>query len=402
MKSLFLMYFCFVFAVTAADASNQPTILSTAEQQVSAELARLDSVLKKAAGELGKSGLTGDEARRVLSATCGEFSYAVDCATIDAQGRMISVEPQQYRSFEGKDISDQEQVKRMLKRRKPVLSSVFRSVEGDYAVDAEFPIFRPEGRFIGSVSMLFKPEKLLGDIIKPLVKGVPMDIWVMEKGGRLLYDVDPAQVGLNLFTAPEYRAYKQVLRLAKKIAKTPQGDGGYRFKKATLTGPEVNKKAYWQSAGLYGTPWRLVGIHLLSETVEKRAERPALATTVEQTLEKFVAEPALKTALANGNKDEVIILFKSFFEATPGIYSVQWVDTKGINRFGYPAENSLSEYDFNAGNARSDKETLRILSKQQPDVLEAPLLEGRTGAFVFKPVFKDGQYLGLVYSIKLK
>lgn len=52
-------------------------------------------------------------------------------------GRQTTIEPAGYRSFEGKDISDQEKVKRILKRHKPVLSEVFRSVEGYDAVDAE-------------------------------------------------------------------------------------------------------------------------------------------------------------------------------------------------------------------------------------------------------------------------
>jgi hypothetical protein len=315
---------------------------------------------------------------------------------------MTTVEPPEYRSFEGKDISDQEQVKRMLKSRKPVLSSVFRSVEGYYAVDAEYPVFNPEGSFIGSVSVLFKPEKLLGDIIRPLVKGLPIDIWAMEQGGRLLYDVDPAQVGLNLFTSPEYRSYKQVIRLAKKIAKTPKGDGGYRFKKGTLTGPEVNKKAYWQSVVLYGTSWRLVGIHLEQNVTKVMAERPSSETTTEQSLEQFAAGPALVSALAEGREEEVMKLFGMFYRETPGIYSVQWMDSKGVNRFGYPAENSLIGYDYTAARAESDSKFIEVLKKKQPAAFDNPLLEGRTGSFVFNPVYSDGRYLGMVYSIRLK
>lgn len=402
MKNLLPLFISFMLAVSAADAANPPTTLATAQEQVSSALTRLDIGLKKAAGELGKTGLAGDDARRILAATCGEFTYVVDCATIDPQGRMVTVEPPQYRSFEGKDISGQEQVKRMRKTRKPVLSAVFRSVEGYDAVDVEFPVFGPEGRFIGSISVLFKPEKLLGDIIKPLVKGVPMDIWAMEKGGRILYDVDPAQVGLNLLTSTEFRSYKQVVRLAKKIAKSPQGEGAYRFKKATLSGRDVNKKAYWQSVILYGTPWRLVGIHLEQDAAKEGAGRPVSATTIEQALEEFAAGTALKTALAAGDKDDGMKLFGKFFEATPGIYSVQWIDANGVNRYGFPAENSLSGYDYNSGVEPRDKEILRIVNRKQPAVFEAPLFEGRTGSFVFKPVFRDSDYLGMVYTIKLK
>ncbi len=65
----------------------------------------------------------------------------------------------------------------------PVLSIVFRAVEGFPAVDAEYPVVSPDGQRIGSVSILFHPERLLGSIIAPTVQGMPVDIWVVEKEG---------------------------------------------------------------------------------------------------------------------------------------------------------------------------------------------------------------------------
>lgn len=402
MKNLCLLFFSFLFIVSAVEAANQPVLLTTAEQQVTVAFDRLDTGLKKAAGKLGTTGLTGEGARQVLTEVCKQFSFAVDCATVDTKGRLTTIEPALYRGFEGTDISAQEQVKQMLKLHKPVTSQVFRSVEGYDAVDVEYPIFNPEGRFIGSVSVMFKPEKFLGEIIKPLVKGVPLDIWAMEQGGRILYDSNPAQVGLNIFTSSAYQPYKQLVLLAQKIAATPQGDGVYRFKKEHLTGPDVDKKAYWTSVSLFGVSWRLVGIHLEQNAKERISWSPAAAVTAEQALDAFAADTTLKAALTDGDKDTIMKLFGQFYKATPGIYSVQWIDSKGVNRFGFPVENSLSEYDCNAGTAASDRQFLRILNKQNPDVFEAPLFEGRTGYFVFKPVFRDGRYLGMVYTIKLK
>ncbi len=260
MKNLFLLLFCFLFALPSAFAAKPSATLVNTRQQVTAEFARLDRGLKKAAKELGKTGLTGDDARRILAATCSEFSYTIDCSAIDAYGRMKTVEPARYRSVEGTDISDQLHVRQILKRHKPVLSAVFRSVEGDEAVDAEYPVFSPSGRFIGAVSILFHPEQFLGEIIRPKVQGGQMDIWVMERGGRILYDVDREQVGLNLFTSPPFHSYKELLLLAKKIAQTERGNGAYRFRKANLTDRDVRKTACWQSVSLYGTSWRLVGI----------------------------------------------------------------------------------------------------------------------------------------------
>ena len=44
-------------------------------------------------------------------------------------GKLVVVEPPEYRKFEGADISKQAQVIQLHRTRKPVLSAVFRSVE---------------------------------------------------------------------------------------------------------------------------------------------------------------------------------------------------------------------------------------------------------------------------------
>jgi hypothetical protein len=145
-----------------------------------------------------------------------------------------------------------------------------------------------------------------------------------------------------------------------------------------------------------------VGIHLEQEAAKERAGRPVSVAAADRALEEFAAETALKTAFAVGNNEDGMKLFGKFYEATPGIYSVQWIDANGVNRYGFPAENSLSGYDYKSGGEPRDKEILQIVNKQQPAVFEAPLFEGRTGSFIFKPVFRDSAYLGMVYTIKLK
>jgi hypothetical protein len=67
------------------------------------------------------------------------------------------------------------------------MSSVFRAIEGFDAVDVEYPVFNPQGKYVGSVSLFFKPETFFAQILPPLIKSIPIDIWVMEKGGRTGY-----------------------------------------------------------------------------------------------------------------------------------------------------------------------------------------------------------------------
>jgi hypothetical protein len=375
--------------------------LTMTRQKVSEEFNRLDTSLKRAAETLGTTGLTDDRARSALRELCGAFSYAVDCSAVDATGRMVTVEPAPFRKFEGSDISNQQQVERVKDSRKPVLSDVFRAVEGFEAADVEYPVTAPDGQFIGSVSLLFSPSRLLGDIIRPLTEGTPFNIWVMEKTGRILYDVDMPQIGLNLFTSHLYRPYGRLVRLGRRIAYQPEGSGVYQFK-SQKSKKAVAKKAFWQTVSLYGSEWRLVGIHVEHDASGKRTGHVTLTTTPEQRLASFATDHSLIAALARSDTGMVMDLFRGFYEETPGIYSIQWIDEKGINRFGYPTDNSLTNYDYHSGRAASDNETLRILSEKKPAVMEAPLFEGRTGVFTFKQIFSGEKYLGMVYFIRIK
>jgi hypothetical protein len=389
-----------MLATPAFCAGDEPLLLAAVKQKISAEFDRIDAGLKKAAKTIGAEGLTGDRARAALAELCAGFDYAEDCAVVDLNGKMVTIEPAQYKTFEGKYIGDQDQVKRIRKTGKPVLSNVFRAVEGFDAADAEYPVMM-NGKFMGSVSLLFRPEKLLGGIIVPAVQGGPADIWVMDKKGRILYDVDKPEIGLNLFSSGLYRPYTSLLKLGRRIAANEQGSGSYTFLDSS-TGKSVKKNTFWQSVFLYGAEWRLVAIHVEQGKSGRKAKLSVDAPTPEKALEYFVLQRSLVTALAGGDQISGMKLFRDFYYSTPGIYSVQWVDEKGTNRFGYPKENSLTNYDYNTRPGADSKDMLRILAEKKPAVKESPLLEGRNGIFTFRPVFDKGRYLGMVYIIRLK
>lgn len=376
-------------------------VLTRAKQKVAAEFDRLDAGLRQAARELSTTGLTGDNARSILAKLCSDFDYAVDCAAVDSQGKMVTIEPASFKQFEGKDISAQEQVQRIRKTGQPVLSRVFRAVEGYPAADAEYPVAAPDGRKLGSVSILFPPEKLLSKIIIPLVQGTPVDIWAMEKEGLILYDTDTPQIGLNLFTSPLYQPYLGLIRLGRRIAAQPAGKGFYKFRGGSS--PKIVKKnASWQSVSLYGTEWRLVAIHVEYKSPAQKTGIAVPAGTMERQLTSLTTKNSLIKALAGEDSAGEMQLFKEFFNNAPGIYSVQWIDEKGINRYGYPRENSLTDYDYNARRTANDQDILKILNERQPSVYETDLIEGRRGIFTFRPVFQKGRYLGMVYFIRLK
>lgn len=240
-----VLLLAFFPAGCSGSRSNSQGALEAARQNIMEEFSRIDLELKRAAERLGASGLTGYDARSALEDLFNAFSYAIDCAAVDSAGRMVTIEPAPFRHFEGNDISDQEQIKRMLDRRNPVLSGVFRTVEGIEATDVEYPVFGPDGAFLGSVSLLFSAEKFLAAALAPAAGEKPASVWIMETGGRILFHPEKSRAGTNFFAWERLRTEDNLRRLAERIASNPDGE-------------DTGLSAAWTSAVLYDTPWRLV------------------------------------------------------------------------------------------------------------------------------------------------
>lgn len=385
----------------AAGNALQP-ILSELQEDLSLKLKKVDADLTVAAQGLSRSGMRGPAARKILSDLCRNTPYAIDCATIDNAGTMLQLEPEEYRKFEGVAIGNQEQVIRLQKSGKPVVSRVIRTVEGIDAVDIEQPVFSPRGAFLGAVSILVKPEALLASVATTLVQGLPIDIWAMQTDGRILYDPDREEVGRMLFDDPIYQPFPQLQSLGATIAKERSGSGSYEFLGKGM-GKPVTKSAYWTTVGLYGTEWRIVATHALADdgALAKRNLSELGVKSSEEALRELAERTELQEALAGHDRAAVQRLFRKFIAEQYGIYAIQWVDELGINREGYPVENSLTNYDLHAGKTPASKFVLRALVEKQESSFEAPLLEGKEGAFFLTPVWKGKTYLGMIYIIRL-
>ncbi|MFH0995359.1 MAG: BMP family ABC transporter substrate-binding protein [Pseudomonadota bacterium] len=97
----------------------------------------------------------------------------------------------------------------------------------------------------------------LNGIIAPVAANLPVDIFLMQTDGLMVYDVDPEQIGRNVFHDPLYQPFPDLLALAKKVAANKKGTGVYRFYQAG-SGKPVIKKAFWKTIGRHGAEWRIV------------------------------------------------------------------------------------------------------------------------------------------------
>ncbi len=380
-----------------------PPILSELEKEITTELNKMDRDLARLAGNISEKNLKTTGTRKMLGELCRSYPYTVDCAVVDRNGRMVQVEPEEYSEFEGMDISDQEQMIRLRESKKPVLSKVIKAAEGFDAVDLEHPVFSSKGELAGSVSVLIRPETMLAAIISPVVQGMPVDVWLMQKDGRILYDPDEAEVGKMLFDDPVYKPYPQLLALGKLIAKEIKGTGSYEFLGKGLEKP-VKKDAYWTTVGLHGTEWRFVVTHARAGhalSPGKDLEKPVTVSYTD-ALRTLAENAEMKKALSGNNSVKIREMFMDFYSEHEGLYSVQWLDSKGMSRYGYPEENSLINFDVKTLKTPSSKPMLQALSDKKESSFDCRLMEGKTGAFFMVPVYEGGEFLGMIYTIRLK
>ncbi len=241
-------------------------LLMHLKTEITEVLTRLDSMLQQSAEALTGEDLTGDAALDILKKIYEDNPYIIDCETVSSQGIMLAVEPADHRASEGADISKQAHMVKLFSTRQPVLSGSLRSVEGPQAVVIHHPVFSASREFRGSVAALFAPEYMLSGIICPVSSNLPVTVFLMQTDGLIIYDADPDQIGLNLFTDPMYKPFPKLVDLGRKMASSDDGADSYEFymKHAELP---VTKIVYWQTVILHGTPWR-IAVACASDNVE--------------------------------------------------------------------------------------------------------------------------------------
>ncbi|HOV66877.1 MAG TPA: cache domain-containing protein [Methanoregulaceae archaeon] len=233
--------------------------LAAVRANVQEALDRLDAETATAANRLGPLGITDNETRAVLRELALVSAAAIDATAVSKDGIMLTVEPVEYHHVEGSDIHEQEHVRRLIATQKPVMSRVFETVEGINATDIEHPVFTPSGAFNGSASLLFRPVVLLTIAVEEALAGRTAEVFVVDTDGVVLYDRDPAEIGANTFSSPQFAEYPELQQIAGRMIREPNGSGEYTFRAQGSTTP-VRKRILWTTVGLHGTEWRVVAV----------------------------------------------------------------------------------------------------------------------------------------------
>ncbi|MFA4981476.1 MAG: cache domain-containing protein [Candidatus Omnitrophota bacterium] len=246
-------------AQTGVTADAMKPMLEKTKSRINEWFRILDRELESAAERLSTADLSGRDARRILKELMIGRSSIVDCGIVDESGILITVQPPEYRSYEGRDISSEQHIMAVRETKRPVMSDSFNAVEGVYSVALEYPIFSDKGRYRGSVSLIIKYAAFLNNILEKIVKDMPCKVWVMQPDGLILYDSDPNQINRNVFTDDMFKPFHSLITFSKNVVSEKNGTGSYDFySKGFEDKAVVKKNAIWDTVGLYGNEWRII------------------------------------------------------------------------------------------------------------------------------------------------
>ncbi len=242
------------------------SILTQVQVSVEAELRKLGTSLVYASEQLSAIGLAGDQARAVLSALAANSSFTIEAATQNLNRTMITVEPAAYHASEGKTLPPQKWLNtNPVGPIQPCMTTVLPLIVGFSGVSIVAPIFDLNKTLIGTVSIAFDHAALLKASIEQVVAGTPYTMWATQApDGLVIYDADPDQQGLMLFSDPAYAQYPEMLAVMHQIVDEPSGHSTYQYLKTLASGQLVTKECFWTTANAYGGEWRIVIIHVLN------------------------------------------------------------------------------------------------------------------------------------------
>ena len=220
-------------------------VLNRIDGEITAAIAPLQRVIKDP-----------QEARPVLAEIAKANQLAVDVAFVTTNDVLAVIEPPDYRSYEGSSIADSKRTELMRQKKGPVLTDAFTSVEGMTAVSLSYPVYNEQGDLAGTVSVMLNPGLIFKRVLGSRLS-TELELWAMQKDGKIIHDANEEEIGRMLFSDPFYAGFGNLLELGRQMVEKPAGQGNYFFKSAT-TGEDVVKVAEWDTISLHGTEWRVV------------------------------------------------------------------------------------------------------------------------------------------------
>ncbi|MBA3015855.1 MAG: PAS domain S-box protein [Proteobacteria bacterium] len=173
---------------------------------------------------------------------------------VDEKGVILYTVP--FSGAEGSDISNQRHVREILRNHQPVVSDVFKTVQGFDAVALHVPVFKG-ATFKGTVAIVIDFTNLATRYLEVIQIGKTGYAWVISHDGTTLYSPVPGFTGNSIFD--NCKECPEILAMVKEMLQGHQGTATYLFDKigATTVKP-VKKYAVYLPVAIGNSFWSIV------------------------------------------------------------------------------------------------------------------------------------------------
>ena len=174
---------------------------------------------------------------------------------IDESGMIIYTTPGNT-ELKQRDVSGQKHVKKILTTHQPVVSDVFTAVQGYRVVAVHVPVFK-ENRFHGTLAVLIDFLSISRQFLQGIRIGETGYAWMTNREGVELYCPVPGHTGNLVFES--YKAFPDIISMAKKMTAGEQGITTYRFDRIREESIQpVKKHAVYLPIRIMDSFWTIV------------------------------------------------------------------------------------------------------------------------------------------------
>lgn len=178
---------------------------------------------------------------------------------IDNDGQRIFNYPNVYFSKGGDPaiIDNAAVVMDKVKRGYSVFTGAYKNKLNELVANYIWPVKGEDEIVHGAIYIQISMTDLLRHYVAREISGMPLNIWVMQTDGLILYDTDMAEIGVNLFSDKHFSGYPSLVELGKKIVQYETGTGEYKYiSKGNKV--EILKSTQWNSVSLGGRQLRII------------------------------------------------------------------------------------------------------------------------------------------------
>ncbi len=154
----------------------------------------------------------------------------------------------------GKDVSGQKHNMEMLRFHQPIISDVFKAVQGYRTIAFAYPVFDENGNFDGELSLLLPFEKFANKYLDSLRINEDSRVFLTSANGVILFSHNKKEVGKLIFDKDIKKTIPD--SILNKILKDGNGSLNYSF--TSPSGSKGNYISIYTQVPLFKSHWTLI------------------------------------------------------------------------------------------------------------------------------------------------